>query len=101
MTWFTHLLQMAQQLGSLPSSALMALIVMAQSYYIYNKYKGDREDSENWRKTREEAVRAEMSQTDAIAKVADNVSALASAHNSLSSQVQTLYTLIDERVPRR
>ena len=82
------------KIGALSSSAILAMICAALGYRTYKKDKDDKTDSENWRKTREDAVKAEIAQTDGVNRMADNL-AILSAH------IARLVTLIEERIPRR
>lgn len=95
------LIQSTDKIAGLSTASFALLIAFAEGYYIYRVHRDDKISSEKWRITREEAVKAEIAQTESIARIADNVIALASAHNNLIAQVNHLATLVDERIPRR
>lgn len=84
----------ADRLGSLPTATILALLCISMGYYIYKKMKLDKADSENWRLTREEAVRAEEHQTEALNKLVD-----VTAMNA--SEIKEMRIILNERLPYR
>lgn len=89
------------QIGSLSTAAVFAMVAAAEGYYIFRKEQDLKLDSERWRIMREEAVRAEVAQTELISRMTDTIAGLAAAHNILVAQVQRVVTLVEERIPRR
>lgn len=100
MEYIEKLLEIVQKLGSLSAAAIFALIAILQAYFIYRKEKFAEESNEKWRTTREGQIRAEEAQTLVQESSVDAISMLTSAVNALGAKIDTLATIIRERIPR-
>lgn len=91
------LIDSAQKLGGLSASAILAIICMAMGYYLWKKLKQE----EEWSRTHESSVHAEEKQTEAINRMAESLMMLRDAHNTTTTQLGHLTTILDERLPRK
>jgi len=88
-------------LGSLPSSAMLALLCLVMGVYIWRKYKSELIAQEKWRVTRADAIRAEEQQTNAFSKVIETLVMQNGLLNNLAEKISHIATLLDERLPRK
>lgn len=89
----------AVKIASLPTAVILVIVCGCMGYYIYKKMKLDKEDSENWRKTREEGVRAEEHQTEVLRQLVDVTAANTTMLNSHSGEIREIRTILNERLP--
>lgn len=91
----------AERIGALSAPAIMAIIIIAMAYYIYKGQKDARTNSENWRQTRENQIRAEEHQTGTMQELVKSQVMVVDGMNSISTQIKTLSVMIDERIPKK
>ena len=96
-----QIIGIAQKLGSLSSSAILALVVLALGYRDYKKDKDDKEVALERLKAWQDSTKAEIAQTEMMDKGNETIVSMSGTINMLVGQVKILTTLIDERIPRR
>ena len=89
------------RIGSLSSSAILAMLCFAMGYYLFRWKKMESEETLKRLEAWVDASKAEEHQTDALKMVAERVAMNAASITSLSSKVERLMTIVEERLPRR
>lgn len=95
------MIETAQKLGGLSSSAILALCVMVLAYRDYQKSKDEQEQAIKRLQAWQDASKAEEHQTVAIEKVAEATTMTAQMQQRTAEEVKRLAILIEERIPRR
>ena len=91
----------AEKLGALSTSAILALIVIAMSYYIYRWKKSESIETLKRLEAWLDASKAEEHQTEALKIIAERTAMNAVAINGLAEKIGNLTLVLEERVPRR
>lgn len=91
----------AGKIANLGTTGILIAYLIYKEWMSYKKQDTDSKQSENWRVTREDAVRAEEQQTNALMATASQVSILGDSHNRLVERMEHLVTIVEERMPRR
>ena len=91
----------AEKIGSLSTSAVLVLLVLAMGYYIYRKHKDDAQETLKRLEAWEAATKAEERQTAVITKSVESIAMMTQGHNMLAEKVMQVLTILDERLPRK
>ena len=91
---FDKIIKSAEQLGALPTSSVFALVCVYLGWILKKKTEQDAINSENWRRTREDGIQVEAEQTEVLKRLADG-------QMMMKSDVSTIKTVLDERLPRK
>lgn len=101
MSWTDFILEPAKELGGLPSSAILAAIVIALGYKDYQRSKEDHEQALKRLQAWQDASVAENKQTEAILKVGEAANMTAQAQTRTAEELGKLRIIVDERLPHK
>lgn len=96
-----QIIGLAQKLGGLSSSAILALVVVALGYDSYRNRKDEKEVALKRLETWQDSTKAEIAQTDMMQKQNETLVMLVTNVNMLSNQIKYFSTILEERVPRK
>lgn len=101
MSWTDFILEPAKELGGLPSSAILAAIVIALGYKDYQRSKDEHEQALERLQAWQDASVAENKQTEAILGVSEAAKMTAQAQARTAEEVRLLAVKIEERIPHK
>ena len=91
----------AERIGSLSTSSVLALVWIVREIYIFRWKKMESAETLKRLEAWLEASKTEEHHTEALRKMADSVVMIAGSQNATSERVAHLFTLIEERIPRK
>lgn len=91
----------SQKLGSLTPAAIFAFMWLWQSVKEIRRESSEKDLKKQENERREQSILSEERQTEAMKDMCVNIVELKQAHGNSMTEIGRLFTILDERLPKR